>query len=186
MSLLRSLTLAALMLSTPVLADPKAELADSFEKLMSAPAFRASMSDARTGEAYVDMEFQAPDRYRIINRQGGPTMVVVGNQATMDVGGRQMTVPIPVGQLVGAYRNEDMFRRSRDTMVVEAPVASTVDGQPAKAYRYTVQHPKPATATAWVGDDGHLLQLEVDGAGGQRGTVRIRYRDIGASDIRIP
>jgi hypothetical protein len=186
MSLLRTVTLAALLLPSAVLADAKADLSASFEKLMAAPSFRASMSNASSGEAYVDMEFRAPDRYRIINRQGGPTMVIVGNQATMDVGGQQMNVPIPIGPIISAYRNEDMFRRSRDSMVVEVPTDSTVDGQPAKAYRYTMQHPKPASATAWVGADGNLLQLEVDGTAGQRGKVRIRYRDFGAADIRIP
>lgn len=112
---LRRLALAAALafasVATPALADPKAELAAAFDKLLDAPSFRASMSDAGSGEKYVDMEFQAPDRYRIVNVQGGPTMVVVGNQAQMDVGGRMMTVPVPVNQIVNAYRNEETLRK---------------------------------------------------------------------------
>jgi hypothetical protein len=169
------------------LADAKAELATAFDKLLDAPSFRASMSDAGSGEKYVDMEFQAPDRYRIVNAQGGPTMVVVGDQAQMDIGGRMMTVPVPVNSIVSAYRNEEAMRKQRESMVVEALPDATLDGEAAKVYRYTTQHPKPATATAWVGANNTLLQLEVDGGAAGRGkVVRVRYRDIGSSAIRIP
>lgn len=169
------------------LADAKTELATAFDKLLDAPSFRASMTDASSGEKFVDMEFRAPDRYRIVNAQGGPTIVVVGDQAQMDIGGRMMTVPVPINSIVSAYRNEDAMRKQRETMVVEALPDATLDGQAAKVYRYTTQHPKPATATAWVGAGDTLLQLEVDGGGAGRGkVVRVRYRDIGSSAIRIP
>lgn len=72
-------------------------------------------------------------------------------------------------------------------MVVEALPDATIDGEPAKVYRFTTQQPKPATSTAWIGADDTLLQLEVDGGAAGRGkVVRVRYRDIGSSDIRIP
>jgi len=179
--------LLACTLPSLALADAKAELARAFDKLLDAPSFRASMSDAGSGEKYVDMEFQAPDRYRIINAQGGPTMIVSGGQAQMDVGGRMMTVPVPVNAIVNAYRNEDAMRKQRESMVVEALPDATLDGVAAKVYRFTTQHPKPVTSTAWVGAGDVLLQMEVDGGAAGRGkVVRVRYRDIGSADIRIP
>lgn len=181
--------LLACALPSLALADAKAELARAFDKLLDAPSFRASMSDAGSGEKYVDMEFQAPDRYRIVNAQGGPTMIVSGGQAQMDMGGRMMTVPVPVNAIVNAYRNEDAMRKQRESMVVDALPDATLDGEAAKVYRFTTQHPKPTTSTAWVGDgDGDiLLQMEVDGGAAGRGkVVRVRYRDIGSPDIRIP
>jgi hypothetical protein len=179
--------LLASTLPSLALADAKAELARAFDKLLDAPSFRASMSDAGSGEKYVDMEFQAPDRYRIVNAQGGPTMIVSGGQAQMDVGGRMMTVPVPVNAIVNAYRNEDAMRKQRESMVVEALPDATLDGEAAKVYRFTTQHPKPVTSTAWVGDGDTLLQMEVDGGAAGRGkVVRVRYRDIGSPDIRIP
>lgn len=177
----------ALALPSLTLADAKAELGAAFDKLLDAPSFRASMSDAASGEKYVDMEFQAPDRYRIVNAQGGPTMIVSGGQAQMDVGGRMMTVPVPVNAIVNAYRNEDALRKQRASMVVEALPDAVLDGEPAKVYRFTTQHPKPATSTAWVGAGDTLLQMEVDGGAAGRGkVVRVRYSDIGSADIRIP
>jgi len=187
MRLSAALLLVFAALPSITLADAKADLARAFDKLLDAPSFRASMSDAGSGEKYVDMEFQAPDRYRLVNAQGGPTMIVSGGQAQMDVGGRMMTVPVPVNALVNAYRNEDAMRRQRESMVVEALPDATLDGQAAKVYRFTTQHPKPATATAWVGAGDTLLQMEVDGGAAGRGkVVRVRYRDIGSPDIRIP
>ena len=187
MRLSAAVFLLAFTLPAMALADAKAELARAFDKLLDAPSFRASMSDAGSGEKYVDMEFQAPDRYRIINAQGGPTMIVSGGQAQMDVGGRMMTVPVPVNAIVNAYRNEDAMRRQRESMVVDALPDATLDGEPAKVYRFTTQHPKPSTATAWVGAGDTLLQMEVDGGAAGRGkVVRVRYRDIGSPDIRIP
>lgn len=185
------LSAAALLLACALpslaLADAKAELARAFDKLLDAPSFRASMSDAGSGEKYVDMEFQAPDRYRIVNAQGGPTMIISGGQAQMDVGGRMMTVPVPVNAIVNAYRNEEAMRKQRESMVVEALPDATLDGEAAKVYRFTTQHPKPVTSTAWVGDGDTLLQMEVDGGESGRGrVVRVRYRDIGSPDIRIP
>jgi hypothetical protein len=187
MRLSAALFVAALALPPLALADAKAELGAAFDNLLDAPSFRASMSDAGSGEKYVDMEFQAPDRYRIINAQGGPTMVIVGRQAQMDVGGRMMTVPVPIDAIVNAYRNEEAMRKQRESMVVEALPDATLDGAPAKVYRFTTQHPKPATSTAWVGAGDTLLQMEVDGGGAGRGkVVRVRYSDIGSADIRIP
>ena len=184
---LTSVLLLLALVPGVALADAKTELAVAFDKLLDAPSFRASMSDAGSGEKYVDMEFQAPDRYRIVNAQGGPTMVVVGDQAQMDIGGRMMTVPVPVNSIVSAYRNEESMRKQRETMVVEALPDATLDGEAAKVYRYSTQHPKPATATALVGAGDTLLQLEVDGGAAGRGkVVRVRYRDIGSSAIRIP
>ena len=187
MRLSAAVFLLAFTLPTMALADAKAELARAFDKLLDAPSFRASMSDAGSGEKYVDMEFQAPDRYRIVNAQGGPTMIVSGGQAQMDVGGRMMTVPVPVNAIVNAYRNEDAMRKQRESMVVEALPDATLDGEAAKVYRFTTQHPKPVTSTAWVGAGDTLLQMEVDGGAAGRGkVVRVRYRDIGSPDIRIP
>lgn len=187
MRLSAAMLLLACTLPSLALADAKAELARAFDKLLDAPSFRASMSDAGSGEKYVDMEFQAPDRYRIINAQGGPTMIVSGGQTQMDVGGRMMTVPVPVNAIVNAYRNEDAMRKQRESMVVEALPDATLDGQAAKVYRFTTQHPKPVTSTAWVGEGDTLLQMEVDGDAAGRGkVVRVRYRDIGSANIRIP
>jgi hypothetical protein len=79
------------------------------------------------------------------------------------------------------------MRKQRESMVVEALPDATLDGQAAKVYRFTTQHPKPVTSTAWVGDGDTLLQMEVDGGEAGRGkVVRVRYRDIGSADIRIP
>lgn len=178
--------LFALSAPAAVLADAKTELSRAFDRFLAAPSFRAIMSDAKTGERYVRVEYAAPDRYRVINEQGGPTMVVVGNTAQMEVGGRMMSVPVPINQIVSAYRNEEMLRKQRETMTVEALPDGEVDGRPAKVYRFTTQQPKPSTATAWVGEGDTLLQIEVDGGNTARGkVVRVRYSDLGA-DIRIP
>ncbi|GIX38101.1 MAG: hypothetical protein KatS3mg127_1340 [Silanimonas sp.] len=178
--------LLAVSVPASVLADVKAELSRAFDRFLEAPSFRATMSDAKTGKRYVSVEYAAPDRYRIVNEQGGPTMVVVGNTAQMDVGGRMMSVPVPINQIVSAYRNEEMLRKQRETMTVEVLPDGEVDGRPAKVYRFTAQHPRPSTATAWVGEGDTLLQIEVDGGSTARGkVVRVRYSDLGA-DIRIP
>lgn len=186
MSPMRLLLSLALVLPGSVMADPKTELATAFDRLMSAPAFRATMSNADSGEVYMEMEYLAPDRYRLVNKQGGPTMVVIGNQASMDIDGQRMNVPIPVDNIVKAYRDSENWQRSRASMTVESAGAAQVDGQPARQYRYRMTHPQPMSAMAWVGAGGQLLQVEMDDASGRNGKVRIRYRDIGATNIRIP
>ncbi|MBB1060853.1 hypothetical protein [Marilutibacter spongiae] len=180
------LAAGALLAFQAAAAGPREELHEAYERFLAATSFRASLTDVAKGKTLTEMEFVAPDRYRV-SVQGGPSQLVIGDAMYMDMGGRTMKLPMPAGNLVGQYRSREALEALERDLVVDALGADSVDGEPAKVYHYvTTQHGR-ADVKAWISDRSGLpLQLETTGkADGKSQTVRIRYRDFNDPSIRI-
>lgn len=178
------LALAAAPFAT---AGPREELQAAFVKFLAAKSFRATLFDPGRGQALGELEFVAPDRYRIRMAGDGPTQVVIGDTLYMDMGGRSMKLPVPAGEITAKYRDRGVLDRLRRDLEVTALGSERVDGEPARIYRYATTEGGRATVKTWVSEaSGMPLQFETSGAeAGVRQTVRVRYRDYDDPSIRI-
>lgn len=168
------------------LAGPKEAVHDAFGKLLAAKSFRASVTDVAKGEQVSSMEFVAPDRYRVHSTRG-PETIIVGDDAWMDVGGKPMKVPMPVGRMVAQFRNQKTMQQLESGMVVTDAGADSVDGEAAHAYAYKITDPITADMKLWVSDKTGLpLQIESKGSFmGHAATTRVRYRDFNDASISV-
>ncbi len=186
LALVRCLGLGLLLAAGSALAGPKEELHDAFGKFMEAKSFRATVTDAAKGRLLSRMEYVAPDRYHMRTGEG-PETYIVGDDGWMEVDGRLMKMPIPVGKIVAQYRNQNTLKELTGGMSVTALGDDEVDGEPASVYTYAVTQPIKADMKAWISKKTGLpLQIESSGSFmGVKSTTRIRYSDFDDPSIRI-
>ncbi|HJW45549.1 MAG TPA: hypothetical protein VJ484_03570, partial [Lysobacter sp.] len=135
------------------------------------------------GDMTMEMDFVAPDRYRMKMPMG--TQYVIGDTMYMTMNGRTMKTPLPKGQ-VGEYRDPAKFAEHKATMTVEALGSEAVEGQAATKYLIRNTQPKAGESTMWVGADGYPLKIEVSGdAGGQVTRTTIRYSRFNDPTIKV-
>ena len=156
------------------LPSPKAQVSRIMDDFLAAKSYHVTMTTTSPkGDMAMEMDFVAPDRYRMKTPMG--TQYVVGDTMYMTMNGRTMKMPLPKGQ-VGSYRDTATFAQHKATMSVEALGADTVDGQAATKYLVHDTQPKPGESTMWVGTDGYPLKIEVESrANGQLARTTIRY-----------
>jgi hypothetical protein len=152
------------------LAGPKEALHDAFVKFLEARSFRANVVDATKGQQISTMDFVAPDRYRIRTGQG-----------------RAMKLPIPVGRIIGQYRNPATLAQLEQGMVVTPAGSDSVDGELADAFTYTITEPVKADVKVWISQKSGLpIQIESQGRFmGVKSTTRVKYYDFDDASIEV-
>lgn len=204
----RRLTLAAfalpvllLLLPACSVAAPRDQLFEAWQKFLALKSFRATISGVEPVRPATQLEFQAPDRYRI-TVANGPTTILIGDTATMVIGGRTMTLPVPVKSMTAQYRDETFLKKLQEGLEVVDLGTDTLDGEKVRKLRYVqdvvppampgVTPPPPApgdkaTTVAWISvDSGLILKLEVSSTyQGQSGRNEIRYSDFDDPGILI-
>lgn len=170
------------------LSGPKDEMRASMDKFLKAKSFHAVMDMQGARSMAIEMDFVAPDRYRMKMPAG--TQVVIGDTMYMQVKGRSMKAPLPAGTLT-QWRDPLRIEESKAGMSVESLGNDSVGGQPAK--KYLVRHteptpnqpqssqpqssqPQPSEFTFWIDSDGLPLQLVSQGeAQGKPYSMTLRY-----------
>lgn len=200
---LAAFALPVLLLFVPAtaIAGPREDLFESWKKFLALKSFRASINTLEPSQLSSQMEFQAPDRYRM-SIPNGPTTVMVGDTAYMTIGGRSMKLPLPVKSMTAQYRDEAFLQRLQAGLVVENLGHDTLDGEPVRKLRY-VQDAQPppampgaapaagatgkATTVAWISvKSGLILRLEVSARyRGQDSRTEIRYSGFNDPTINI-
>lgn len=183
----RRLALAALPLSllaaVTAWAGAKEDMKALSVKFLALRTYHVHMENSDKRVPATDMDFAAPDRYRMQTPQG--TQYIIGDTVYMDLGGRTMKVPMPKGAMT-QWRQGDTAFREVDKMQVEALGSELADGKPAKKYRMTIAGKVPSTALLWVGADGLPIRQEVTASwGGRTTTTTIRYSRFNDPSIRI-
>ena len=157
---------------------PEDEVKASMDKFLKAKSFHAVMTMEGPRGMTNEMDFVAPDRYRMQMPVG--TQVIIGDTMYMQADGRSMKVPLPKGAL-SQWRDPLKIEENKAGLSVEALGSDSVQGQTAKKYlvRNTqVQpgQPEPTEFTFWIGDDGLPLQLLHQGqAQGTPYSMTLRY-----------
>jgi hypothetical protein len=165
------------------LSSPEDEMKASMDRFLKAKSFHAVMDMQGARSMAIEMDFVAPDRYRMKMPTG--TQVVIGDTMYMQVDGRSMKAPLPPGTLT-QWRDPLRIEEHKAGMSVESLGNDSVDGQPAK--KYLVRHTEPGPSqppssppqssefTFWIGGDGLPLQLVSQGeAQGKPYSMTLRY-----------
>ncbi len=160
------------------LSSPEYEMKASMDKFLKAKSFHAVMDMQGAQSMAIEMDFVAPDRYRMKMPQG--TQVIIGDTMHMQVEGRSMKMPLPKGTL-SQWRDPLRIEENKAEMNVESLGSDSIDGQPAK--KYLVRHTEPKASqpqsnefTFWIGGDGLPLQLVSQGdAQGKPYSMTLRY-----------
>lgn len=165
------------------LSSPEEEVKASMDKFLKAKSFHAVMDMQGAQDMAIEMDFVAPDRYRMKMPAG--TQVIIGDTMHMQAEGRSMKMPLPKGTLT-QWRDPLKIEEHKAGMSVESLGNDSVDGQPAKKYLVKHAEPKPSQPqssqsqsnefTFWIGDDGLPLQLVSQGeTQGKPYSMTLRY-----------
>jgi len=160
------------------LSSPEDEMKASMDKFLKARSFHAVMDMQGAQPMAIEMDFVAPDRYRMKMPMG--TQVIIGDTMHMQANGRWMKTPFPKGMLT-QWRDPLRIEESKAGMSVESLGSDNIDGQAAK--KYLVRHadpkldqPQSSEFTFWIGGDGLPLQLVSQGeAQGKPYSMTLRY-----------
>lgn len=179
----------ALVLLVPVAgtawAGPKEDLKAVSMKFLALRSYHVVMENSDKRVPKTEMDFVAPDRYRMQMGSMG-TQVVIGDTMYMQIDGRSMRIPMPKGTMT-QWRETDRAMREVDKAQVEALGSEVVNGKPAKKYRMTQNSGGTPTITLmWVGADGYPARIQTTGTAAGRGsTVTITYSRFNDPSIRI-
>lgn len=165
-------------------AGPKEDLKALSVKFLALRAYHVSMTNSDKRMPKMEMDFVAPNRYRMQMPMG--TQYVIGDVMYMTIDGRTMRVPMPKGTTT-QWREIDRCFREIDKMRIEALGMETVNGKPTKKYRMTQTTGNPPTSTLlWVGADNYPVKIETTGNTGKgASTMTIVYSRFNDPAIRI-
>lgn len=160
------------------------EMSKAMDAFLTVTSFHAAMTTSTSkGDMTMDMDFAAPDRFRMKTPMG--TQYVIGDTMYMTMNGRTMKMALPKGQITN-YRDPAQLEANKATMTVEALGTDTVDGQRARKFLIRNTQPRPSESTIWIGSEGYPLKMEINGTEGNQ-TVRmtVRYSRFNDPSIRI-
>ena len=162
----------------------RGEIDRVMDHFLTVKSYHATMNASTAkGAMTIDMDFVAPDRYRMATPMG--TQYVIGDTMYMTAHGHTMKVPLPKGQITH-YRDPASFEANKATMAVESLGSDTVDGQTAAKYLMRNTGPTPGESTLWVSGDGYPLKIEVaSNTHGESARTTIRYSRFNDPAIRI-
>lgn len=162
---------------------PREALEASMDRFLAARSFHASMDMQSTQPMQVEMDFVAPDRYRMQMPQA--TQVVIGDTMYVQAQGKTLKMPLPAGTL-GTWRDPLKLQEGKEAMQVTALGSERIDGQPARKFQLRHGAPDNSEVTYWIGADDLPLQL-VHAGRDESGayTMTIRYSRFDDPSISI-
>lgn len=164
-------------------AGAREDVGAAMQKFASARSYHATMTTTSGQQMTTELDFVAPDRYRISMPMG--TQVIVGDTMYMNMQGRTMKLPMPKGTL-SQWRDPGKLRESQAQATVTALGPGLVDGKPASKYRIVSAQSPDTHTVMWVGASGWPLKIDVDGkSGGKAYAASIRYSRFNDPSIRI-
>jgi hypothetical protein len=159
------------------------EMSKAMDAFLSVRSFHADMTTSTPkGEMTMDMDFAAPDRFRMKTPMG--TQYVIGDTMYMTMNGRTMKMSLPKGQ-VTQYRDPAQLEANKATMTVEALGSDSIDGQRARKFLIRNTQPHPSESTIWISGEGYPLKMEIAGQGNENVRMVVRYSRFNDPAIRI-
>lgn len=143
-------------------ADAVQEVKASMNRFLSARSFHARMAVEGGRPMTSEMDYVAPDRYRILLPVG--TQTVIGDTLYMQVQGRVTQVPLPK-ETLAPWRDPLKLQQSQAGLSAERIGTDTIDGQAATRYRVRHALPESVVFDYWIGTDGLPMQLRHAGTG---------------------
>jgi outer membrane lipoprotein-sorting protein len=180
----RTLIPLSLFAALTAWAGPKEDMKALSVKFLAVRSYHAVMQSDDKRMQKIEMDFVAPNRYRMNMPMG--TQYVIGDTMYMTFDGRTMKIPMPKGTMT-QWRESDRVFREIEQLQVESLGMDTVNGKPTKKYRMIRTEGKtPGTTLLWVGADGYPAKMETTGTAGRRTTtVTVHYSRFNDPSIRI-
>jgi outer membrane lipoprotein-sorting protein len=174
----------SLLAAVAAWAGPKEEMKALSVKFLALRSYHVTMEGSDRRMQKMEMDFVAPNRYRMSMPMG--TQYVIGDTMYMTIDGRTMKIPMPKGT-VSHWRESDRAFREVDQMQIEALGVETVNGKPTRKYRMTQTSRKPVTTSLiWVGMDGYPVKMQTTGSTGkQANTMTVHYSRFNDPSIKI-
>ena len=155
----------------------------SMDKFLAASSFHATMHMEGAQTMTNEMDFVAPDRYRMQLPAG--TQVIIGDTLYMQAQGKRMQVPLPAGT-ISQWRDPLKIQENKEGLSVEAQGSETVEGQAARKYLVRNTVPESTEFTYWIGENGLPLQLLHKGESqGEPYSMTLRYSRFDDPTIKI-
>jgi hypothetical protein len=136
--------------------DAVAEVKASMHRFLDARSFHARMEMDGAHPMTSEMEYVAPDRYRITLPTG--TQTVIGNMLYMQVNGRSTRVPLPP-ETLAPWRDPLKLQQAQQGLSADFLGETEVDGMSARHYRVRNTVPEPVEFEYWLGAGGLPLRL---------------------------
>ncbi|GGD32508.1 hypothetical protein GCM10007235_00470 [Pseudoxanthomonas indica] len=130
------------------------------DKFLAAKSFHAVMTVEGSAPMQNELDFVAPDRYRMAMPVG--TQIIIGDTMYMEMHGQRTRVPIPEGTISG-WRDPLKIEQNRNSLSVQFLGQEQVGDQQARKYRVQHSQPEPGEFLYWVDRDGLPLQLRTSG-----------------------
>ncbi len=158
----------------------------SMQRFLDARSFHAVMRVEGARAMHNQLDFVAPDRYRMVMAAG--TQIIIGDTMYMEMEGKRLQVPLPKGTLA-QWRDPLRIREGTARLRVERLGEELVEGQPTTRYR--IHHEEADAGESgdflyWIGDDRLPVQIRQSGqAEGGPYTMTLLYSRFNDPDIDI-
>jgi len=162
--------------------DPQADIEKLGDRFLDQKTFRALMETTGKMPMNAELEFQAPDRFRLKNQitsDRSMEMIMIGKQAYMNLNGKWMKVPASLGQ-ASTKDMREMFTKEgmkwfRDVKYVGD---AQVNGKDVYVYTYSgkIDGMSDYDSRIWVGKtDGMPVKITADYKTGDMKSMSIVY-----------
>jgi len=158
--------------------DAAADLVKMNDRVIAAKSFKAMMLLDGTTPMTTELEFTAPDRYRL-KSTGTLEMLYVGRATLIKVGDEWKLMSLPLDPKVGEIRGAFTAENMKDVSNVKYAGDETLNGRPAYLYTYNGRAPRVGAendSKLWIAKTTGLpLKLESVYKTGIIGTTTIEY-----------
>src|SRR5688572_19233625 len=93
---------------TSASSDPKADIIAASRRFIELPSFSAKMEGTGDNALRMQVDYDAPDRYRILYLNGaaaGMETIMIGKQTYMKTGGKWQKMPVDLGSNIPTLRD---------------------------------------------------------------------------------
>lgn len=162
--------------------DPKADIEKMADRFLSLDSFRAKMTSEGTSIFNADLDFIAPDKFRIkteLPNGQSSEMILIGKQTFMKMGDRWQKMPIDIGTKVPNMRETFTREGMKWFKEIKYVGEETADGKAAHLYTYDGEAPGGGNAYSskiWIGKgDGRPIKINAIYKTGDLKSMDIRY-----------
>lgn len=173
--------------------DPKEDIIQASKKFIALPAFSAKMEGVGQTEIKSQVDYIAPDRYRISYLGGtgaGLEMIMIGNQSYMKSGGKWSKFPGESNSKIPTLRDSFTDEGLKTLSDVKFDGEDMVDGKPALVYSYKNVTPVenyPFSSKIWIGKESGLpMKIFVEYTNGMLKNMTVNYDTDSVVTIEAP
>lgn len=139
-------------------ANPRADLISATQKLQKLPFWSAKITSVTMPETNAEMQFVAPDRYRIVKADS--EVIVIGNESYSKENGKWTVLEDNIGEFIREQTRSGMEEGVRNLQNVEIVGKEKVGGKDATVYTHKFGD---ILTKVWIGTESGLqLKNEVE------------------------